>query len=217
MGELINHVTSRLDGAVVPGSGPYSNANTQHLNRRTVVHDVESNTFRVGKKKRNNSPAVCLSKTSCRRGTRAIEILFVAAVCLSLPIETMATLGKSEQQIDEVAKVLHSENVETQSVHGYIVKTLSSHDLTVKEYVNPKTKIIFGVTWRGMRMPDLLLLLGFDPSAMSGPQVHRSLRYTRIQTQTIILEMGGRPGSYVGRGILIRSLPARTLASEVAP
>jgi hypothetical protein len=148
---------------------------------------------------------------------RAWVQLPLAVVCLFVSTTAMATLGKPEDQIAKVASGLKLQKAETQSSHGYRVSVLSSPDLTVKEYVNPKTKLVFGVTWRGTRMPDLELLLGFDPATLKGKGAYQPLHYSTIKTPTVTLEMGGRMGLYAGRVIRTDLLPAGVKPTEVAP
>jgi Protein of unknown function (DUF2844) len=143
--------------------------------------------------------------------------LALAVACLVVSDAAMATLGTREDQIAKVASGLNLKKVETQSSHGYSVNILSSNDLTVKEYVNPKTKLVFGVTWHGTRMPDLQLLLGFDPATLKGKGAYQPLHYSIIKTPTVTLEMGGRMGLYAGRAIRTDLLPAGAKPSEVAP
>ncbi|HXW55011.1 MAG TPA: DUF2844 domain-containing protein [Candidatus Cybelea sp.] len=146
---------------------------------------------------------------------RGAWVLPLAVACLV--VSTAATLGKPEGEIAKVASGLKLKKVETQSSHGYSVAILSSHDLTVKEYINPKTKLVFGVTWNGTRMPDPQLLLGFDPATLQGKAAYRPLHHSIVKTSTVLLEMGGRMGLYAGRAIRTDLLPAGVKPLEVAP
>ena len=148
---------------------------------------------------------------------RAWVQLPLAVACLFVSTAAMATLGKPEAQIAKVASGLNLKKVETQTSQGYRLDVLSSHDLTVKEYVNPKTKLVFGVAWNGTRMPDLRLLLGFDPATLKGKGAYQPLHYSIVKTPTVLLEMGGRMGLYAGRVIRTDLLPAGVKPSEVAP
>jgi len=127
-----------------------------------------------------------------------------------------ATLGHSETEIGQDEKALKLEKSESGSGHGYKFVRLSSADFSVKEYVNPRTGLIFGVSWTGNRPPNLLFLLGFDPATLNGPGVHRSLRFDNIETSTLILQFGGAGGSYGGRAVRKDLLPPGVPASEVA-
>ncbi len=152
-----------------------------------------------------------------RRVTQTLSIFLLAVACSFVPIDAAATLGKPQQQIAKVATGLHLEKVETRSNDGYSVETLSSRELTVKEYINPKTNLVFGVTWRGTRMPDLQLLLGFDPATLNKKGTYRPLHHSVIETPTLLLEMEGRVGLYAGRAIRLDLLPSGIERSEVKP
>jgi hypothetical protein len=147
-----------------------------------------------------------------RRGAAtALTALLITAFAAPLA----ATLGKPRGDVAQVQKTLGmAESVETAG-QGYRFVTLSSPDLKIKEFVNPATGIVFGVSWRGARPPDVKLLLGVDPSNIQGPGVYRSLRVVHIETSTLFLEYGGFGKSYAGRGVRLDLLPAGVAASEV--
>lgn len=153
----------------------------------------------------------------CNRFNCAISVALPLTIVLFLQSFAGATLGKPQEQIAKVGAGLHLEKSETQSAHGYSVRILSSSDLTVKEYVNPTTKVVFGVTWRGTRMPDLKLLLGFDPATLRQKGAYQPLHHSTIETPTLQLEMGGHVGLYLGRAIRRDLVPAGVDAAEVKP
>src|SRR6266487_3895670 len=126
-----------------------------------------------------------------------------------------ATLGHPESEIARDQKSMQLNASKAVSGRGHRFVSMSSSDFTVKQYVNPQTKLVFGVSWRGSRPPDLGVLLGFDPATVEGPGVYRSLRFTRIETSTLLVEFGGIPGTYAGRVVRLDLLPAGVSAAEV--
>ncbi len=149
--------------------------------------------------------------------TRLGAQTILLSLLLCFPDVAVATLGKAEEQIEQDRVAMHLATTRTELIHGYRCTTLFSRDLGLKEYTNPATKVVFGVAWSGSRMPDLLELLGFDPQKIQGKAIYRSLRYTRIQTDSVLVEMGGRMGAYGGRAIRIDLMPRGVQTSEVVP
>ena len=134
-----------------------------------------------------------------------------------LPFPGSATLGQPEQRIGRVASALHLEKIETKVAQHYSVSLLSSSDLVVKEYVHPTTKIVFGVTWRGTRMPDLLPLLGFDPATMKAKAAYRSPHRSYFETDTLVFESEGTVGRYAGRAVRLDLLPEGVDKKDIRP
>lgn len=152
-----------------------------------------------------------------RRNRTRFTAQFLLAALLCWPDAAQATLGKAEEEVEQDRVALHLEKTKTEIIRGYRRTTLSAKDLGVKEYIDPATKAVFGVAWSGSRMPDVMLLLGFDPAAIHGKGVFRSLRYTRIQTDSVLVELFGRMGAYYGRAVRFDLLPPGVSASEVVP
>jgi hypothetical protein len=128
-----------------------------------------------------------------------------------------AQLGQSVQRPDRQLELLHLQKSETRTGEGYRYTLLSSDDLVVKQFVNPATNSVFGTTWKGRRMPDLMALLGFDPYTISGPGVTRSLHATRIQTDMLSIEIVALMGRFQGRAVRADLLPQGVPASVVTP
>jgi len=156
-------------------------------------------------------------RTFRQRASRSVEILFALLACLSASNNAAATLGKSEGEIAKISAALHMEQVETKTERGYSVTTLSSRGLVVKEFVDPVTKLVFGISWRGTLTPNLRILLGFELSELKPKQAYRSLHYSHFETPNLMLDMGGRMGFSQGRAIRLDLLPSGVPRSEVMP
>lgn len=161
------------------------------------------------------------ASTRSRLGRWALVIFqrgFVLLILFCFPSRANARLGGAEGQIEQDRIALHfTQKAQTQTQALYRYNVFSSPDLVVKEYVNPKNKLVFGVSWRGSRMPDLRVLLGFDPATLKGSGGIRSLHYRRVQTQTLLVEIESHTGFYVGHAIRTDLLPSGVSPSEVAP
>ena len=112
---------------------------------------------------------------------------------------------------------LHLPKSETRTASGYRYNLLSSDNLVVKQYVHSGTNAVFGVTWKGRRMPSLQTLLGFDPYKVSGPGVIYSLHAARIQTDSLSVVIVALKGHYAGRAVRTDLLPQGVPASVVMP
>jgi hypothetical protein len=145
------------------------------------------------------------------------RVFLCAALVLWSAALGRAQLGKPAQGSDRQLALLHLQKTETRTGEGYRYTLLSSDDMVVKQFVNPATNSVFGTTWKGRRMPDLMALLGFDPYTISGPGVTRSLHATRIQTDTLSIEIIALMGRYQGRAVRADLLPQGVQASVVMP
>jgi len=140
----------------------------------------------------------------------------IVAFGLLCPSLSWAQLGQSEESTVRQWHSLNLQKAETHSARRFHYKQLSSDNLVVKQYVNPNTKTVFGVTWQGTSMPNLLDLLGFDPQKVIGPSV-RSLHYMSIRTDSLRIEMITIMGHYTGSAVRTDLLPKGVPASEVTP
>jgi hypothetical protein len=142
----------------------------------------------------------------------------VLALLLLYTDASWAQLGQPVQGSARQFESLHLPKSETRTASGYQYNLLSSDDLVVKQYVNSGTDTVFGVTWKGKRMPSLQSLLGFDPYKMiSGPDVIHSLHTARIQTESLSVVIVAFKGHYVGRAVRTDLLPQGVSASVVMP
>jgi len=140
-----------------------------------------------------------------------------AVLLLLLPFArpASATLGHSASNVGSDQKTMKLETSKTETVHGYRVVALSSTDFFVKEFVNPRSGLVFAVSWSGQRPPDVQTLLGFDPGKVEGAKVSRSLRFEHVESPTLIIDFGGLPGAFSGKAVRLDLLPAGVKASEV--
>jgi hypothetical protein len=163
--------------------------------------------------------AVCHSpnRSFARQGVLGIAIVSAVLVVLACPLSASPTLGKSEASVERDKLLLPTEQIRVVTGTGYRCRVLSSEKLTVKEYVNPATKVVFGVSWSGTQAPPLKQLLGFDPSTLKGIQTLRSLHFARIVTSNLIFEMSAIMGHYSGRAVRTDLLPKGVKAEQVVP
>jgi Protein of unknown function (DUF2844) len=148
-----------------------------------------------------------------------VKTRLLAFVVLSLltPLISRAQLAQPEQISTRQLSSLHLQKSESHSADGFRYTLFSSDDLVVKQYVNPITNKVFGVTWRGKRMPNLLTLLGFDPYKIAGPGVSRSLHATCIRTEHLSINIIVLMGHYSGSAIRADLVPQGVSGSAVRP
>ena len=132
------------------------------------------------------------------------------------PNHALAELGQTELSARNLVR-LGLQQTHLESFPHYRRVTIASKEIVVRQFIDLKTGAVFGVSWQGNRMPELASLLGFNPIAMNGPGVFRSLHVLRIQTSILSLEAMGHVGSYLGRAVRTDLLPAGVSATEVAP
>jgi hypothetical protein len=144
---------------------------------------------------------------------RGLPVVLALVFCSALP--AAATLGGSAGKLELDRTALHLAAPQVKTVPGYRYEVFPSKDLQVTQFINPATNLVFGVSWRGSRAPDLLVLLGFDPSKIPG--AHITLHYSFVKTPTLIVETGGRMGWYLGRAVRTDLMPAGVKQSQVLP
>jgi len=146
--------------------------------------------------------------------SRVIQGVVLILLCASA---AQAQLGQPVQGPAQRRESLHLEKSETRAANGYRYNVMSSDNLVVKEYIHPGTNAIFGVTWKGKRMPSLQALLGFDPYKISGPGVSRTLHTAQFGTDSLSVAIVAFKGRYEGRVVRIDLLPQGVSPSVVTP
>lgn len=141
-------------------------------------------------------------------------VLVVASLC---PILSWAQLGRSEDSTYSQLRSLNLSKSEAHSASGFRYKQFSSDRVVVKAYINPATKAVFAMTWKGSRAPSLIDLLGFDPLKITGPGVSRSLHSTLIRTENLRLDILSDVGRYVVIAVRMDLIPKGVSASVVTP
>jgi hypothetical protein len=73
---------------------------------------------------------------------------------------------------------------------------------------------VFAVGWEGPTLPDFARLLGTHFSRYADA-VRQQKRGVSVQAATLVIESGGRMGSFAGRAFLPAQLPARLNAQDI--
>jgi hypothetical protein len=147
------------------------------------------------------------------RAYGCLSIFSLSVFCVGSP--AFATLGGSAGRIELDRMALHLGTIQTKAVHGYRYEVLASKDLRVTEYINPTTNIVFGVAWRGSRMPKFSVLLGSLPAEAISART--SLHTLVIHGHSLILEAIVSAGSNIGRAVRTDLMPTGVAPSEVMP
>lgn len=131
----------------------------------------------------------------------------------------VAALGESEVSIE----------ADRQSVAGvrtsapgssYSIETITTPGLVIREYVNADG-MVFAVSWRGVAVPDLSVLLGgyFEEyenarlkSLRQEPKVRGPLA---VMTADLIVESGGHMRDLWGRAVLRPLLPRSVTLQDI--
>lgn len=103
---------------------------------------------------------------------------------------------------------------------NYTVRSTSLASGTlVNEYVSA-SGTVFGIAWRGPRVPDLATLLGsYFPQYKQGLLAQRAARGGRgqvsVEDSSLVVHSGGHMGSFAGSAYLPQFLPAGVSASDI--
>jgi Protein of unknown function (DUF2844) len=138
-------------------------------------------------------------------------------IFLLLPPVSCAQLGHSEESTDRQLRSLKLPKSESHIAKRYRYKQFSSEKVIVKQYVNPATKTVFAMTWKGSRAPSLVDFLGFDPLKINGPGVARSLHTTLIRTENLSIDILFVGGLYTVSAVRTDLLPNGVTADVVGP
>lgn len=85
--------------------------------------------------------------------------------------------------------------------------------VTVRQYADANG-LVFAVGWDGPTLPDFARLLGTHFSSYADA-VRQQKRGVSVQGATLVIESGGRMGSFAGRAFLPGQLPARLSAQDI--
>jgi hypothetical protein len=114
--------------------------------------------------------------------------------------------------------VMNSDLIKLKSSHHIVQKTArySIHEIetpisTIREYVD-NNGLVFAVSWRGIRRPDLSVLLGPYFPEYQNIDARRGRMITRepvsIQTSKIVVRKGGHMRNIKGLAIISDQLPS---------
>ncbi len=126
-----------------------------------------------------------------------------------------AVLGEQVSTVTSDQKYLRGE-VRAMALQGYSVQQITAADRSVvNEYVSP-AGMVFGISWRGMAMPNLQLLLGsYYPQLQQAAQARVRRRGPLVlRTAQLVVQSGGHLRSFHGRAYVPSLLP-KGVAEEV--
>ena len=143
---------------------------------------------------------------------RALEI----AVALSLIMlidspRTWAVLGEPVSSVETDRGAL-SGQLRMTSTQLYTIHEITTSEFVVREYVH--RDVVFAVTWRGRRPPNLVTLFGSyfqeyqEVAAAAASNGPRMRGMTRLQGPNVVVEAGGHPGDIRGRAYIPSLLPS---------
>jgi hypothetical protein len=107
----------------------------------------------------------------------------------------------------------------TTAVNYTVQSTTLASGTVIDEYLSAQG-VVFGIAWKGPRMPDLTSLLGsYFPQYKQGLEAQRAARGGRgpvnVQDAGLVVESGGHMGAFEGHAYLPQSLPAGVAASDI--
>ncbi len=140
--------------------------------------------------------------------------LLFSSLC---PKVLWAQLGQSEDYAIRQMRSFNLENSQPHLTPTFRYIEFSSSKLTIRQYINPETQTVFGITWKGTRMPSLTRLLGFDPQQITGTMVRRSLHSAHIRTDILTIDLIDILGHHAGRALRTDLLPKGVSAEAITP
>jgi len=146
-------------------------------------------------------------------------IVMFAAIVLSATSPALAALGQPEASIEGDRQSLGGERT-TAVGPSYSVATITSTGLTVREYVSPDG-IIFAVSWRGIGIPNLSVLLGDYFQAYEDARSESLKKEPKLRgpmafaTADLIIETGGHMRDLWGRAVAPALLPPSVTLQDI--
>lgn len=140
-----------------------------------------------------------------------VGLLAISLSPFAHPTPTWAVLGGNPGGVEVDHRPLAGA-IETIAAPEYHVEELTTLDLVVREYVATNGSV-FAVAWAGRRVPDLPVLLGayfadYEAGAAAAASKRSPLRgVKRIETDELVVELGGHMGAVWGRAYLPGLLP----------
>jgi len=158
-----------------------------------------------------------------------INYLLVISLLLSIWAgDAGAVLGGNAASIDSdahsltVATVTRTSGMASNapSVEVYTVERMATvSGINVNEYLGSDGRV-FAVSWRGMRPPNLAVLLGtyfkqYTEAAKAGGLTARGLHHASVRGNDVEVEMAGHMRDMWGRAILPAMLPPGVNKQEI--
>jgi hypothetical protein len=160
---------------------------------------------------------------------KALAVLAGAiGACVAMP--AFAVLGGAPSSAPEGAVATSKAVVRAAAASGasttatkaanYSVNTTTyASGTTVNEYTG-SDGTVFGIAWKGPRVPDLATLLGtYFPQYQQGLKAQRAARGGRgpvsVQDSGLVVQSSGHMGSFAGNAYLPQALPAGVSASDI--
>ncbi|KMZ12737.1 hypothetical protein BHUM_03287 [Candidatus Burkholderia humilis] len=170
-----------------------------------------------------------LKQTRHRHLGRALAIAAGAiGVCAAMPAfavlggSPMSTPDGATSEAQSVARAATASGASGASaaVSNYTVRsTTLASGTVINEYLDAQG-VVFGIAWRGSRVPDLSAPLGsYFPQYQQGVKAQRAARGGRgpvsVQSSGLVVQSGGHMGAFNGNAYLPQSLPAGVSASDI--
>lgn len=147
------------------------------------------------------------------------RLALVTTLLLSASSPAFAVLGQPEASIEGDRQGLAGERTSTASP-SYSIETITTTGLTVREYVSPNG-IVFAVSWRGIGVPNLSVLLGdyfqeYEDARLESLKKEPKLRGPMaFATTDLVVETGGHMRDLWGRAIVPALLPPSVTLQDV--
>ncbi len=121
-----------------------------------------------------------------------------------------ATLGSSDDSVDHDQRVFGSQHLRKQG-GGYSIHELTTSTTVVKEYTNANG-VVFAVSWRGPKRPDLSVLFGSyyaeyetaDAQIKKGPGRQSVI----VKTSKMVVSRGGHMRDIHGKAFIPELVPS---------
>ncbi len=139
-------------------------------------------------------------------------LLLIQAISVPAVAALGGNLGSIEQDQLKMKGTLRTTVAERYTVH----EIQTSQGTLVREYVAP-TGVVFAVSWRGPKMPDLRQTLGsyFTQFSDAPRPAHPNHAHFAISQPNLVLQSSGHMRAYSGRAYDPQLLPADVAVTDI--
>jgi hypothetical protein len=148
--------------------------------------------------------------------TRCARLLSLALLLISEP--SFATLGKKVESIESDRASIKAVQKVSSKTDLYTVHEMDDAGVSIKEFAS-SDGTVFAVSWRGIRKPDLSVLLGdfyqeYD-SVASQQEKLVSRRPTTVRTANVVVRKGGHMRDIRGKAFVPSLIPSGVNIEEL--
>jgi hypothetical protein len=160
-----------------------------------------------------------MRKTTIKSMFCRLLLCLALSAGLLIPVRSArATLGGSADSVESDRRALFSVRGGTTVHNSYSVQEIDYGGTSVREYVSPDG-IVFAIAWKGIRHPDLTILLGSYAGpyseALQKTPCQPGARHLSLKADGVVVEKWGHVRNLQGRAYAPDLIPPGVALDEI--